>query len=32
MHFWSTRDRQHYLDAMTTVLADYLLDDEEATS
>ena len=32
MHFWSARDRQHYLEAMETVLADYLLDDEEATS
>ena len=32
MHFWSTKDREHYLDAMTSVLGDYLLDDEEAAS
>jgi hypothetical protein len=32
MHFWSTRDRQYYLEAMEKVLADYLLADEEATS
>jgi hypothetical protein len=32
MHFWSTKDRQHYLDAMKTVLGDYLLDDEESAS
>jgi hypothetical protein len=32
MHFWSAMDRQHYLEAMESVLADYLLDDEEATS
>jgi Protein of unknown function DUF262/Protein of unknown function (DUF1524) len=32
MHFWSTKDREHYLDAMRRVLGDYLLDDEEAAS
>jgi hypothetical protein len=32
MHFWSARDRQHYLEAMESVLADYLLDEQEATS
>jgi Protein of unknown function DUF262/Protein of unknown function (DUF1524) len=30
MQFWSTKDREHYLDAMTRVLGEYLLDDEEA--
>ena len=31
MHFWSSQDRQHYVDAMTSVLdrGNYLLDDEE---
>lgn len=32
MHFWSTRDREHYLDAMRRVLGDYLLDDEAEAS
>lgn len=27
MHFWSTRDREHYLAAMAAVLKDYLLDE-----
>lgn len=29
MHFWSTKDREHYLRRMTTVLHDYLRDDKE---
>lgn len=29
MHFWSADDRRYYLEAMTTVLADYLHADEE---
>ena len=32
MHFWSTNDRQHYLDAMARLLAGYLLPEEEAAS
>ena len=32
MHFWSSQDREHYLDTMTSVLCDYLLDDEEVAS
>jgi hypothetical protein len=33
LHFWSSLDRQHYLEEMTTVLADYLqTDDQEPVS
>jgi hypothetical protein len=32
MHFWSSRDRMHYIDAITAVLRDYLLDDEGVAS
>jgi hypothetical protein len=32
MQFWSTKDREHYLEAMKTVLADYLRPDEEAAA
>lgn len=32
MQFWSTKDRQHYLDAMTALLAEYLLPDEESAA
>jgi len=30
MHFWSANDREHYLDAMVTILRSYLRADEEA--
>ena len=29
LHFWSTLDRQYYLDKMTAVLASYLKDDDK---
>lgn len=31
MHFWSAKDREHYLEAMRTVLRSYLIDDEPAS-
>ena len=29
LHFWSTLDRQYYLDKMTAVLANYLKDEDK---